>query len=159
MSETTKCRLCGKPTGRPGTELCDGCWELESRIKDNPGMAARILQSLRAPEEGQVMSLKDKALGHLDSAKGEVDAAWSMLHEADDITNALRVAKLGESVDGITEAVRNSDIVTCNVCLEPIKSQDPCFQLRQGIIEEDNVTFLPNEDLGFYHQICLAGLP
>jgi hypothetical protein len=37
------CELCGTPTRATSTKRCDGCWELETRIKRNPKLAARIL--------------------------------------------------------------------------------------------------------------------
>jgi len=50
-------------------------------------------------------------------------------------------------------------LMKCNVCHQGIKPGEPCYQLRQGGIEEDNITFLPDEDAGYYHQLCLVGLP
>lgn len=47
----------------------------------------------------------------------------------------------------------------CNACQQPIKPDEPCYQLRDGWIENDGVTFLPKEDAGYYHQLCLVGLP
>ena len=40
------CRLCSAPTRMLGTKLCDGCYELESRIKGNPELARKILSAL-----------------------------------------------------------------------------------------------------------------
>jgi hypothetical protein len=40
------CRLCNKPTNHPAAKLCDRCWELESRITSNPGLAIKILKSI-----------------------------------------------------------------------------------------------------------------
>jgi len=31
-NETISCKTCGKPTEMLGTKLCDGCWEVESRL-------------------------------------------------------------------------------------------------------------------------------
>ena len=53
----------------------------------------------------------------------------------------------------------NKTEVTCNVCKNPILPDEPCYQLRLGAIESDGVTFLPEEDVGYYHQLCLVGLP
>ena len=44
----------------------------------------------------------------------------------------------------------------CNACGKPIAPNEPCYQLRQGWIEEDEVTFLIDEDVGYYHQLCLS---
>jgi hypothetical protein len=30
---TVPCKTCGKPTAMTGTKLCDGCWEVESRLE------------------------------------------------------------------------------------------------------------------------------
>lgn len=40
------CRLCGQDTPMLGTKLCDGCWELETRIKLDPELAKKILSQL-----------------------------------------------------------------------------------------------------------------
>ncbi len=37
------CGLCGNPTYMAGTKRCDGCWELEKRVRDNPEAAKKIL--------------------------------------------------------------------------------------------------------------------
>ncbi|MHC4621367.1 MAG: hypothetical protein ACYTEQ_26800 [Planctomycetota bacterium] len=47
--ETTACKYCGKPTPMLGTKLCDGCWELETRIKANPELARKIMKDLEQP--------------------------------------------------------------------------------------------------------------
>ena len=47
----------------------------------------------------------------------------------------------------------------CNVCKKPIPPSEPCYQLRLGAIEDDGITFLVDEDAGYYHQLCLVGLP
>ena len=41
--DTCPCGLCGKPTPMTATKRCDGCWELERRIRANPELAQRIL--------------------------------------------------------------------------------------------------------------------
>lgn len=45
---------------------------------------------------------------------------------------------------------------TCNVCKNPIPPNEPCYQLRFGAIEEDRITFLVDEDVGYYHQLCMV---
>jgi len=110
------------------------------------------------------MANKDEAVKHLNKAKGEVDAAWSFLHEADkeNMGNmCLLVDELGRRVDEVTDTVRHQGecLLECNVCHKGIKPGEPCYQLRQGGIEEDGVTFLPDEDVGYYHQLCMVGLP
>lgn len=44
--ESVPCELCGTPTPMLGTKRCNGCWELERRIRMNPELAARILAAL-----------------------------------------------------------------------------------------------------------------
>lgn len=44
----TECTTCGGETAMLGTKLCDRCWELESRIKDSPEIARRILVDILA---------------------------------------------------------------------------------------------------------------
>lgn len=41
------CELCGKPTPM-ATKRCDGCWELETRIKHQPELARKILDAVEA---------------------------------------------------------------------------------------------------------------
>lgn len=41
--EEIPCRLCEKPTPMLGTKLCDRCWELETRIRNDPELALKIL--------------------------------------------------------------------------------------------------------------------
>ncbi len=42
------CRLCGQPTHMLGTKLCDGCWELETRIHMHPELARKILATTKS---------------------------------------------------------------------------------------------------------------
>lgn len=41
--EVVECELCGGPTAMTATKRCDGCWELERRIRMQPELARRIL--------------------------------------------------------------------------------------------------------------------
>lgn len=41
--EIVKCKHCGRATTMTGTKMCDGCWELDHRIKGQPDLAAKIL--------------------------------------------------------------------------------------------------------------------
>jgi hypothetical protein len=43
---TVPCGLCGVQTPMTGTERCDRCWELETRIKADPELARKILEAL-----------------------------------------------------------------------------------------------------------------
>ena len=59
-NDTCSCGLCGKPTRMTGTKRCDGCWELESRIRRDPEIARRILHDLQAANmDGEPMSDTD----------------------------------------------------------------------------------------------------
>jgi len=49
------CKWCGTPTQMLGTKMCDGCWELETRIQSQPDLARRILDDLES--ESQVTEL------------------------------------------------------------------------------------------------------
>ena len=51
------CRLCEEPTQMLGTKLCDGCWELETRIHINPEIAVKILNKLGIDVEFNINSL------------------------------------------------------------------------------------------------------
>lgn len=48
---TVPCGLCGNPTRMLGTERCDGCWELEKRIQQEPELARTILDRLDTQHE------------------------------------------------------------------------------------------------------------
>lgn len=43
---TVPCELCEEPTTNDGTERCDRCYELERRIKDDPGIAMQVIGNL-----------------------------------------------------------------------------------------------------------------
>lgn len=45
---TVPCKWCGTPTRMKGTKMCDGCWELDSRIRAEPALARRILNDVNA---------------------------------------------------------------------------------------------------------------
>lgn len=40
------CKFCGKPTRSTATKLCDGCWELKTRIQGDPERAFKIIEHL-----------------------------------------------------------------------------------------------------------------
>lgn len=40
---TVPCSICSTSTGMLGTKLCDRCWELKTRIENDPDIARRIL--------------------------------------------------------------------------------------------------------------------
>lgn len=41
--ETVLCELCGRSTLMIGTKRCVRCYELETRIQDDPALARKIL--------------------------------------------------------------------------------------------------------------------
>lgn len=45
--EIISCGICGGPTTMTGTKRCDGCWELERRVRNNPELARKVLASAR----------------------------------------------------------------------------------------------------------------
>ena len=45
--EEIPCRICKESTRMLGTKLCDGCWELETRIHCDPEIAVKILNRLK----------------------------------------------------------------------------------------------------------------
>lgn len=52
MSEKTiPCELCGKPTNMLGSRRCNGCWELEIRVRLEPELARKILDDLMKEEK------------------------------------------------------------------------------------------------------------
>lgn len=108
-------------------------------------------------------TVKDEAVSHLNKAKGEIDAAWSALQDSEepDTNASLTIDELGIQVDKVTTIIANlgEGLMECNVCHLTIEPGKPCYQLRLGSIEDDGVTFLPDEDVGYYHQLCMVGLP
>ena len=49
--EVITCKLCNKnKTTMLGTKLCDGCWELEHRIKMDPQLAIKVLNDIMGYE-------------------------------------------------------------------------------------------------------------
>lgn len=44
-------RFCGRTTRMLGTKLCDGCWELSTRIRGDQKLAEFILEQLRKERE------------------------------------------------------------------------------------------------------------
>jgi hypothetical protein len=55
--QIVSCGLCGSPTRMTGTKRCDGCWELESRIKGDPALAAKILASHSGPKWSDLLGV------------------------------------------------------------------------------------------------------
>ncbi len=40
------CTLCAAPTDYTGTKLCNRCWELNTRVRNDPDIAQDILNNL-----------------------------------------------------------------------------------------------------------------
>ncbi len=47
------CELCHSPHGRSATKLCDRCWELDQRIRDDPQLSREVLTRLEAEKANQ----------------------------------------------------------------------------------------------------------
>lgn len=46
--------------------------------------------------------------------------------------------------------------MNCTACGQPIKEGEHCYQVRYGAIEEDGETFLPEEDITYFHKQCVT---
>lgn len=44
--KTVPCKHCETPTPMTGTEMCNRCWELDTRIRHNPELAVSIIEDL-----------------------------------------------------------------------------------------------------------------
>lgn len=42
-TQTVKCKICGEPTTMHGTQLCDSCWELKTRIERDFTLSLKII--------------------------------------------------------------------------------------------------------------------
>ena len=42
----------------------------------------------------------------------------------------------------------------CEKCGNPIKADEHCYQVRYGCIEDDGITFLPEEDVAYRCEDC-----
>jgi hypothetical protein len=49
--KTVPCKICGASTTFTGTELCNRCWELKSRIEMNPKLARKILEDFEKDQK------------------------------------------------------------------------------------------------------------
>ncbi len=60
MGQETKytCKRCCS-LAQGADELCDGCWELETRIKNDPGLARKILAEIGELDAKQVTTDKE----------------------------------------------------------------------------------------------------
>ena len=62
QTESVPCTICGVHTMMLGTKLCNGCWELNHRIRHQPHLARQILRDIDM--EGQVETLgKESSIG------------------------------------------------------------------------------------------------
>lgn len=46
--KTMPCKWCATPTAMLGTKMCDRCWELEHRIRQDFTLAEKIMNSIRS---------------------------------------------------------------------------------------------------------------
>lgn len=71
VMETRTCGLCGGKLEDFHDDRCDRCWEMETRITDNPQLAQRILASLvmqSSPDTGgEWRVVYDPATSHPES--------------------------------------------------------------------------------------------
>lgn len=44
--DTVNCKYCGQETRMKGTQLCNNCWEMDSRIRKSPAIALKILSDM-----------------------------------------------------------------------------------------------------------------
>lgn len=49
--EQVQCKWCGEPTRMTATKMCDGCWELDTRIRSQMELAERILNHYKEDNE------------------------------------------------------------------------------------------------------------
>ena len=49
---------------------------------------------------------------------------------------------------------RKRDHMSCEKCGEAIKPDQECYQLRYGYIEQDGITFHPDQDVAYFCVEC-----
>jgi hypothetical protein len=74
------CKYCGKQTRMVGSKMCDPCWELASRIKANPAMAAKIL-------------IPDLLPAGRPATKIEIEAVSAIANLQDELLEARKIIK------------------------------------------------------------------
>ena len=47
-----------------------------------------------------------------------------------------------------------AELELCGICKKELKADDTVIQVRSGLIDEDNITFLVDHDEGYYHSSC-----
>jgi hypothetical protein len=47
-------KWCGQPARHSATKMCDGCWELDHRIRDQPELARRIFEHYHGEKNRQI---------------------------------------------------------------------------------------------------------
>ena len=68
------CKLCSNPTTCLETQLCDKCWELKTRIENDPKLAQKILDQINKPKliiEFPTEQHREKFMGWLSDGGGE----------------------------------------------------------------------------------------
>lgn len=81
------CELCGKPTIMLSTQRCDGCWELERRVQNDPDIALRVLAKMNQPSLR--ISMADTYLHGIMRRTGELYTQASKMGEANGVLREL----------------------------------------------------------------------
>lgn len=117
------CRLCGVPTAMTGTKLCDGCWELETRIRREPEIARRVLSAggyldqhvdeheselatLRAERDG-LRDQRDNAVREMDRCHDQFNELTQRAESAERLA-ASQDAALSEERDRLADGLRKA---------------------------------------------------
>lgn len=58
--ETVPCELCSEQTDKTGTKRCDRCYELETRIQDNPQLAELILERVNIERQIKAIETRER---------------------------------------------------------------------------------------------------
>lgn len=88
-----ECELCGAKTLNLGTRRCDGCWELETRIRMDPDLAERILRRVKPDRRLRTLCLTLCLLASLISVTSYVMARQAHKNAEAALKNALEATK------------------------------------------------------------------
>lgn len=78
----------------------------------------------------------------------------------DDAYNKLYAQRPDLHTDMFEVELAESDIkperehIGCEICGNTINPDEHCYQIRYGHIEEDGITFLPEEDIAYHCEGC-----
>lgn len=67
---TVPCQWCGRPTPMVGTQCCDNCWEMSSRIQAYPLLARKMLGALGpiwVTKDGRRIPVTDMETAHIEN--------------------------------------------------------------------------------------------